>query len=287
MKKILILLMFVSVYAAAQDQLVVAQSNPKGTNHDTIATVIAAKADAEKIKFEHVVGKSCVNGVSAWNDATGAAVLIYSSPSARLSASTGIPCVPESNTKSIRVLWTGQVPIYLCGTTTSRPFTDRGVRFSTAPSHADFIKIINASGYSWKFTPATSNESILMLSNGDLDYGLISAAFAEKIKGNPRIRCDYADLPNRDQKSIKSALKLKYDPDPALDATVVIVAKNLSLAQERMLATAINKSNPEFVNGVSKYYQPVPMPKAGQDREYFEKFIEKNKSVGYLLKSIE
>lgn len=289
MKRLLLTLLLASTCALAQEpSLIIAQSNPKGTNHDTISAVIAASADKSKQKYEHVVGKSCVNGVSAWNDAKDQpAVLIYSSPSARLSATTGIPCIPEADNKTIKVQWAGQVPIYLCGTTSSKPFTDKGVKFSTAPSHAGFIKVINASGYQWKFTPATSADAILMLSNGDIDYGLISAAFSEKIKGNPRIKCDYADVVDKDHKSINSALHLKYAAEPFLDATVLILSKNLTPKQEELLSRAISKSNPEFVNGVDKYYKPVVMPAKGKDVEYVNKFLQKNKSVGYLLNSIE
>lgn len=287
MKKSLLALSLISSVALA-NPLIVTQSNPKGTNHDTVSTIITTAADANKQEYKYIVGKSCVNGVSAWNDAGNKdpVVLTYSTPSARLSAETGTPCIPDTNNDTIKVWWTGRVPIMLCGTDKSKPFTERGVKLSTAPSHVGFANIVRSSGYDWKYTRATSSESMLMLSNGDIDYGLISAAFADKLKGNPKIKCDYADLPDRTQKPIKSALNLKYDPDPTLDATVIIISKNLSKEQEAMIAKSISKKNPEFVGGVDKFYRPVDMPPKGQDQKFLRELLQSNMSVGYLLKSI-
>jgi len=284
MKKILLMLACIFTWSKVQandPRLMITQSAGKGSSHERIVSLITDGMDKANIKFEYTAGRNCVPAVQAWNSAEkNPVVMVYSSTSLRVSEQTGIPCSAKSN-DSIKIYMLGIASHYVCRHRDSKPITGL-IKVGIADAQRNVIDLARDAGYDWKFVPATSAQGLMFLANKEVDYAFINTTFGdEKIQAVADVTCEYiTDPDSKTHKVLQSVIKFKEDVTPYLNPVAVVMGKNLTSEQDRVLQQVFTPANQIYATTVYKSYIQKPLPSAKEATKFYKDFFEYHSEVG-------
>lgn len=271
--------------SAAETPVMFTQLSGRSTSNDIWVEITRQGLEKNNIKYNYVVD-TCATSVEAWNKAGNRdpAVMLYSSNWLRHALVSGNPCQVKDHDR-VTVLGSMRAPWLLCrNKKTSRPWDAAGVTLGYhAPSTPgkDIVKDINASnGWKWKAVSTKgSAENLLLLTNGDLDYGFIAAPYARsKIGPNSPLECVLSWKRGDSLPFFLDRIKMANDPSELLYYTQVIIAKNLNPAQEKALRDTYNiKINQQFRDWVTNQGDYIPPTESGE--KYMKRFENSVKSA--------
>lgn len=258
--------------AAATEPLMFTQLSGRGTSNDIWVEITRRGLESNSIPYRYVVG-TCATGVEAWQKAgdSDPAVMLYSSNWLRHALQSGNPCLVDDH-KRIKVLAVMRSPWLMCrNKKTSRPFNAPGVTLGYhAPSTPgkDIVSDINTSnGWQWKAVSTKgSGDNLMLLTNGDLDYGFINAPYARaKITADSPVECVLSWKRQDSLPFFLDQIKMSKDPSDLLYFTQIVIAKNVPDDKLAVLRSTYDReSNPQFRDWILNQGDFLPEPKDSQ-----------------------
>lgn len=254
MKKLLALLLFASCSVVmARDPLTFTQPSGRGTSNDIWVELTKSALEESKVPYRYEVG-TCHTSLQAWNRAGTLypVVMLYSSNWARASLQSGLPCLPH-DLDQIKVYAIIKQPWWLCyNTKTSKPMNAPGVKIGyhppSIPGRDIFADINRNNKFDWKGVPNKgSGESLLMLTNGDVDYAFVAKSFATtKITADSPLKCNLSWKKNDDIPYFLDQVKMTNDPSSMLYFTSMVIGKNLPADMDSLARKIYDQNNPKF-----------------------------------------
>ena len=255
--------------ALAIEPLMFTQLSGRGTSNDIWVEITRRGLEGHNVPYKYVVG-TCATGVEAWHKAgdSDPAVMLYSSNWLRHALQSGNPCLVDDHQR-IRVMAVMRSPWLMCrNKKTSRPFDAPGVTLGYhAPSTPgkDIVADINASNnYQWKAVSTKgSGDNLMLLTNGDLDYGFINAPYARaKITADSPVECVLSWKRGDDLPFFLDRVRMSKDPSDLLYFTQIVIGKNLSESQMQALSTTYNaETNAQFGDWIRNQGDFLSAPK--------------------------
>jgi len=269
MKKLFAMLLAMMVLKSAPglatEPLMFTQLSGRGTSNDIWVEITRRGLESHSVPYRYVVG-TCAAGVEAWNKAgnTDPAVMLYSSNWLRHALHSGNPCLVDDHQR-ITVIAVMRSPWLMCrNKKTSRPFDAAGVTLgyhAASTPGKDIVADINASnGWQWKAVSTKgSGDNLMLLTNGDLDYGFINAPYARaKITADSAVECVASWKRGDDLPFFMDRIKMSKDPSDLLYFTQIIIGKNLSAQQASVLKStydpAINPAYKTWIQNQGDYH---------------------------------
>ena len=294
MKKLIVSLLFVvPLLAHGSDPVVFTQPSGRGTANDLWAEMTRIGLESKGLRHRYEVG-TCASSLDAWNSAGKQTpiVMLYSSNWARTALQTGQPCLLKDN-EQLTVYAAVRTPWWMGrNKTKSRPFDAKevllGYHGPSTPGE-DIVADINvANGYRWRGVDTKgSGANLMLLTNGEIDYGFIASNFARRKiveASNSALECVASWKKGDTIPYFKDLVKMKGDPTNLLYYTQIIVGKNLTAEQDRLIREIYNvKTNAKFqewIQDMSNGDYEVPK----DSKKFMEDFTNNVKQVMNVYK---
>lgn len=294
MKKISIVLtaLLLTTQCWAADIKVI-QPSGKNTLPERIAKVATTQFDEHGIKYVYDPGVpgTCKSTIDLWDAAEkDPVVLVYSAHTMRMSFAKNAPCLPQDNFKTAKVYFNARSPFWLCGTSSSKPLTAPNVKvgyLQVMPMN-DIIKDINqTNNFTWSGVPSKIvSEVVLMTINGDVDYGFVTpGTIRSAMMTNKNIVCVGSGRSNDIFPDLLTKVKMTGDASAILYYPTIVVAKNLTPEQEKLVFNAYNNNRVEYQNFIIREdLYMSPLPRTGKDYVYITDWINRIKKVAEQYK---
>lgn len=256
----------------ATDPVMFTQPSGRGTGNDVWVELTRDGLANAGISHRYEVG-TCHTSITAWNKAgtQSPALMLYSSNWARKSMQTGIPCIMQDFDR-VTVYAVIRQPWWIChNSRTSQPINAAKVRVGFSDKiipmdQADFFQDINrTNNFNWQFVPNNgSGDAFLMLANGDVDYAFVSKNFAKNKLANSDVRCDMSWNPRDEIPYALTRFQIAKDPTNILYFTNIVIGKNITVEQDRVLRQVYSDQNPKFQNWMASLATESHPPKNSQ-----------------------
>ena len=285
--KIFLLSFVLSSSAWANPPIMFTQPSGRGTGNDMWVEMTRAGLESAGLPHRYEVG-TCATSIQAWDNAgtREPALMLYSSNWTRTALQTGQPCLVKDLDR-ITVYAVVKTPWWVCkNKTKSRAFDAPGVTVGyhepSTPGQDIFDDINKTNNWSWKgISTKGSGANLMMLINGELDYGFMASPFARrKILDDPSspLQCVASWKKNDVIPYFKDIVKMQGDPSGLLYYTQIIIGKNLTPDQDKKIRSIFDaKQNPKFQDWVNAQASQSDVPSDSQ--QFMNNFIQDVKKV--------
>lgn len=285
--KIFFLSCILSSSVWASQPIMFTQPSGRGTGNDMWVEMTRSGLESAGLTHRYEVG-TCATSIQAWDKAGDRepALMLYSSNWTRTALQTGQPCLVKDLDR-ITVYAVVKTPWWMCkNKTKSRPFDAVGVTVGyhepSTPGQDIFADINKTNNWNWKgISTKGSGANLMMLINGELDYGFMASPFARrKIVDDPSSPLECVASWKKDDTIpyFKDVIKMQGDPSGLLYYTQIIIGKNLTAEQDQKLKKIFNSElNPKFKDWVNAQSSRAETPK--DSHSFMKQFIEQVKQV--------